>query len=92
MQPHHSARLVPGKPDRASKELSVRYMSQEQDVPEAVLSDIVADLVDKRRYLSYTDPEEWEPFFKSMASIIHQIVSKNDQLRTEAKVLREREG
>jgi hypothetical protein len=43
-----------------SKELSVRYMSQEQDVPEN-------DLVNKRRYLSYTDPEEWEPFFKSMA-------------------------
>jgi regulator of replication initiation timing len=67
-------------------------MSQEQDVPEAVLSDIVADLVDKRRYLSYTDPEEWEPFFKSMASIIQQIISKNDQLKTEAKVLRDREG
>ena len=50
-QQHHSARVVPGKPvslvlDRASKELSVRYMSQQQDVPEVVLSDIVADLVD----------------------------------------------
>jgi hypothetical protein len=64
MQPHHSARLVPGKPvvlDRASKELSVRYMSQEQDVPEVVLSDIVADLVDKRRYLPSPTPRSGSP-------------------------------
>jgi ABC-type multidrug transport system ATPase subunit len=45
-------------------------MSQQQELPEVVLSDIVADLVGKRRYLSYTDPEEWEPFFQSMASIV----------------------
>jgi flagellar motility protein MotE (MotC chaperone) len=69
----------------------VRYMSQKQEVPEVVLSDIVADLVGKRRYLSYTDPEEWEPFFQSMSSIIQQIISKSDRLQTEAKILRERE-
>ena len=41
-------------------------MSRDQDDPEIVMADLIADMVDNRKYLNYTDPEEWDPFFSSM--------------------------
>ncbi len=76
--------------DRASKEVFVKYMQSQQDSPEIVLSDIINDMVDNKKYLSYTDHDEWGAFFLSMTSIVKQIVNRSDNLQTTVKIQNEK--
>jgi hypothetical protein len=56
--------------DRASKEVFVNFMSREQDEPEMVMADLVDDMVSNKKYINYTDPDEWLPFFSSMQNLV----------------------
>jgi len=42
------------------------------------MADLIADMVDNRKYLNYTDPEEWDPFFSSMQNLVKQICRRFD--------------
>lgn len=53
-------------------------MSREQDEPEMVMSDLVADMVDNKKYINYTDPDEWLAFFVSMQNLVKQICRRSD--------------
>lgn len=65
-------------------------MNRTQVDPEIVLQDIVNDILDNRKYRSYTDPEEWLPFFQGMANIVKQISKKNDKIEKESKQLKQK--
>jgi len=46
-------------------------------------------MVDTKKYMLYTEQEEWEPFFQSMTSLVRQIISRTDNLSTELKSLKD---
>jgi len=31
-----------------------------------VMADLLDDMVSNKKFVNYTDPEEWQPFFSSM--------------------------
>ncbi len=41
-------------------------MTRDQDEPEMILADLVSDMVGNKKYVNYTDPDEWHEFFSSM--------------------------
>lgn len=45
-------------------------MQQKQDDPIIILTDIVNDMNDNKKYLSYKKVEEWEPFFKGLRNLV----------------------
>lgn len=42
----------------------------DQKDPEVILQDVVTDMIDNRKFRSYTQSEEWLPFFTAMNKII----------------------
>jgi|LauGreDrversion4_2_1035121.scaffolds.fasta_scaffold114386_2 hypothetical protein len=65
-------------------------MSKEQKEPDVILQEIVTDIVDNKKYRSYTHIEEWQPFFSAMNKIVKQIVKKQGGLEKEAGLYRKK--
>ena len=86
---HHKPSPVKGIVlDRASKEVFINFMSREQDDPEIVMKDLVDDMVDNKKYINYTDPDEWLPFFSSMQNLVKQICRQSDLQQKNYKSLK----
>ena len=64
-------------------------MLTEQDTPEIVFSDIVTDMFLNKKYLSYTEPEEWALFFSSMTTLAKQVVQRVDNLQVKINEAKE---
>jgi hypothetical protein len=56
--------------DRISKQVFIDFMTKDQSDPVVILQEIVSDMLDNKKYRSYTDSEEWQPFFAAMTKIV----------------------
>jgi hypothetical protein len=52
-------------------------MTKDQKDPEIILQDVLLDILDNKKYRSYTNTEEWQPFFSAMAKLTKQICKKS---------------
>ena len=56
--------------DRISKQVFIDFMTKDQSDPVVILQEIVSDMLDNKKYRSYTDSEEWQHFFAAMTKIV----------------------
>jgi len=50
----------------------------------------VTDILDNKKYRSYTEAEEWLPFFTSLANLAKQITKKSNRLDKESESYKHR--
>ena len=62
----------------------------DQKDPEVVLQDVITEMLDTRKYRSYTNPEEWKPFFTAMNLIVKQICKKQTRLEKESSSFKDK--
>jgi hypothetical protein len=47
-------------------------------------------MLDNRKYRSYTNPNEWHPFFAAMAHIVKQIYKKTGRLEKDSETYKQK--
>ena len=52
------------------------------------MADLLDDMVDNKKYINYTDPDEWLPFFSSMQNLVKQICRQSDLQQKNYKSLK----